>query len=505
MKHSLLVALALTTVACSGELSGIAEAPAADPVPPASDPLPPEERADSGVIAPPDAAEMSPMEDAAPTPPTCTKPMPPSTGFFVAPTGRATAKGTLEDPWDLATALAGPTALTPGSTVWLRGGTYRGGFLSRATGTAAAPITFRGYPGEWPVVDSGGTGKTSFQISGAFTTFRDLEIMNTDAMRDYPTTGSWTGRTTGLDIHAEGVRIINAVVHDTGVVGWWSTAPNSEIYGLISFNNGWDALDRPHGHGLYLQNEKGTKRLEESLVFHNFSYGVHAYTEKGSLIGMHLIGNVWFGNGLASKKELSFTRDCLIGGSTPARDIVLRDNFGYRPMLDAGALQLGYDSSNGDVTLTGNYQVGLTNFARPWSSIVASKNTFIGGVKDLDRTKFPDNAFLAERPTKSEVFVRPNKYEEGRANVIVYNWGGADSIAVDLSKVLTPGAKYVVQNAQDYLGKPVLSGVYDGTAVKLPLDGLLPVQPIGVPTGLSAAERTGKAFNVFVVRTLSCE
>src|ERR1700739_2593919 len=44
--------------------------------------------------------------------------------FFVSQTGSASRGGSFTNPWDLATALAGPAAVTPGSTIWLRGGLY---------------------------------------------------------------------------------------------------------------------------------------------------------------------------------------------------------------------------------------------------------------------------------------------------------------------------------------------------------------------------------------------
>src|SRR5438034_9264453 len=47
----------------------------------------------------------------------------PAPDFYVSPTGSPSSDGSFTEPWDLATALAGPAAVTPGSTIWLRGGT----------------------------------------------------------------------------------------------------------------------------------------------------------------------------------------------------------------------------------------------------------------------------------------------------------------------------------------------------------------------------------------------
>jgi hypothetical protein len=71
--------------------------------------------------------------------------------FFVAPNAQPTGDGSLAKPWTLTAALT--SHLPAGSTVCLRGGTYTGKFLSTVSGTSAAPVTFKSYPGEWAVLD----------------------------------------------------------------------------------------------------------------------------------------------------------------------------------------------------------------------------------------------------------------------------------------------------------------------------------------------------------------
>jgi hypothetical protein len=75
----------------------------------------------------------------------------------------------------------------------------------------------------------------------------------------------------------------------------------------------------------------------------------------------------------------------------------------------------------------------------------------------------------SKRPVGTKVFVRPNRYEPGRANVTVYNWDLKSDIEVDLHEVLMLGAPYEVRNVLDYYGDPVAAGTYSGTPVKLPM------------------------------------
>src|SRR5205823_3717412 len=95
--------------------------------------------------------------------------------FYVSPTGSPSGDGSFKEPWDLATALAGPAAVTPGSTIWLRGGTYTNavdprGFESTLTGTPDAPIVVRQNPGEHATVTN------TLLVTGADTWFWGFEV-----------------------------------------------------------------------------------------------------------------------------------------------------------------------------------------------------------------------------------------------------------------------------------------------------------------------------------------
>src|ERR1043165_5138930 len=75
--------------------------------------------------------------------------------FYASPNGSPDASGAIDQPWDLATALAQPSSVRPGDTIWLRGGVYRGAFVANVNGTAAAPIRVRQYAGERATIDGG--------------------------------------------------------------------------------------------------------------------------------------------------------------------------------------------------------------------------------------------------------------------------------------------------------------------------------------------------------------
>jgi len=69
---------------------------------------------------------------------------------------------------------------------------------------------------------------------------------------------------------------------------------------------------------------------------------------------------------------------------------------------------------------------------------------------------------------------------------------------VDLSTVLSVGQAYTIVNAQNFYGAPVVSGVYAGGTVNLPMAGITSAAPLygqNIPGRI-----TGPTFQVFVVR-----
>jgi len=459
---------------------------------------------------------------------------------YAAPGATAQGDGSKARPWRLETALAGPKAVKPGDTVWLRGGTYRGAFASELSGKPNQPILVRQYPGERATIDGTISNTPPLTINGAWTWYWGFEVCITSPDRTRV-------RGTGLNILGPDIRIINVVVHDAGVgIGFWSTATDSEIYGCLIYFSGWQGglSDRGHGHAIYTQNKEGKKFIRENIMFDQFGYGVHVYTEGGAIKGYDFEGNVAFNNGVLTREGLHYD-NYLIGGYKPARDITLRQNFGYHTPGKGGAnLELGYQPiragqltyGNGDVLVESNYLAGGSFIGRYWTNMTVRGNTFAlltGGVS-LDpgpgatayqwdqndyfltgaapfgyrgtglgfadwkaRTGYDARSRLVQgRPEATQVFVRRNLYETNRANIIVFNWSGQESAPVDLRGVLAEGMDFEVRNAQDFYGPAVIKGRYSGQPVAVPMSKLSVAQPIGVE---GRAKPTGPEFNVFVL------
>jgi hypothetical protein len=490
--------------------------------------------------------------------------------WFAAPSGAADNEGSRERPLDLATALSAQSPVAPGDTVWLAGGTYTGAFTSYLTGTDNAPIVVRQIPGERAVIDGAGARANTLTVHGAHTWYWDFEVTNSDPERvfhrevdpDDPSSPNGV-RGVGINVFGAYTRFINIVVHDTmGGFGLWEGAVDAEVYGAIVYHNGIVDTRRGHGHGLYIQNRTGTKRIVDIVSFGNHATGMKVYGEAGYATGVHFEGVASFDNGVASIDAGPDQKieNLLVGTiQHPADRISIVDSaFYHRPGVLATNVALGYrHPDNGEVTLENNLIIGgsVALAVRNWQSARAHGNilyaetsanprtdqslvqvrTAPGGTYDWDRNVYVDGTrqllpftfdgavnrwgggnlgwrewresssldrasrYERGRPRGLVVKVRPNRYERGRAHVIVFNPDRASSAPVDLSSSgLQPGERYEVVDAQNYFGRAITTGVYDGQAITVPLTGLV----VGAPVGrlLHRPVHTAPEFAVFVVR-----
>jgi hypothetical protein len=444
-------------------------------------------------------------------------------------------------PWRLGTALSGADGtVQPGDTVWLHGGAYRGAFTSTLSGTPDAPVVVRQYPGERAIIDGARDPRSTLAVWGPWSVFWGFELTNSDPIRTASSSASDTRPDVVYNAAAH-TKYINLVIHDGGVAFYTEPAATDvEVSGSIIYNNGWQGPERGHGHGLYLKSDAGPVVARGNVVFNQFGYGVHVYSNAGSgrLNNIRLEHNVVFNNGTLSSDLAE--PNILIGGEEPADGIALVGNHTYlSPGRDVSNVQLGWGSvPNGVVALDGNTLVGGSPVldARVWSSATVVRNALAGervmvslvdplpanhtwvdnryfrdptlaaweygGVarpfgswRDVAGVGASDHATAAP-PVQPAVTVWADPYETGRAIVVVHNWGRHPFVYVDLSAVLAPGDGYEIRNVENLFGEPLAAGIYDGMAMPLPMSGFGQPVPAGFDT--SPAPAAGPDLGVFV-------
>ena len=115
-----------------------------------------------------------------------------------------------------------------------------------------------------------------------------------------------------------------------------------------------------------------------------------------------------------------------------------------------------------------------------------------------NETGFDQNSSITtSSPSGVDVIVRPNEYETQRAHIIIYNWEGANSVSVDVSRVgLQIGQKYVLHNTQNCINEKI-EGTYDGKPINIPMTGWT----VAIPTGWNEPlePSTFPQFGVFLL------
>jgi hypothetical protein len=448
-------------------------------------------------------------------------------GWHVAPHGTSGNNGSSGRPWSLTHALAGAAgSIRAGDTVWLHGGRYAGLFRTALAGAPGRPIVFRQYRGERATIDG------SLRVDGPDVVFWGFEIMQSNPL-SYA-----AAKVPGLLTFGARSKFINLVIHDASQQGitFWDGATDAEVYGCIVYNNGThENLD----HGTYVHNSVGTKVLSDNVFFNNLAYGIHVYAGPGDAVqrNVHVIGNVSFNNGSISSLW-SERANLLVGAEVASEGMRVLDNLLYFSGTVGRNMIIGYTAASRDVLVRGNVvwggqtalQVGRWSSAaitdnrigtpadvvelsaaagqswsanEYWRPASATAWRFAGSVfthggwKSATRLGATDVAWSTP-PTEAKVYVRANKYERGRAHIVVYNWPRSGGVSVDLARTgLVAGQRYEIRNVQALFGSPVVQGTYSGGRVTLPMNGVPAPARIGRST--RTPPRTAPGFDAFVV------
>jgi hypothetical protein len=428
--------------------------------------------------------------------------------YHIRTNGSSSGTGSSSSAWTLAYGLSHPSVLKPGDTLWVHGGTYTGRFKSYLNGTSSLPIVVRQYPGERAIIN-GGTDPTCtaiFMVNGTYTWFWGFEIWSSDPDRVSSQTGSSPSdlsmgpaiTTAQTGSSGTGCKFINMYIHDAKQgLELWIQAQNLEVYGCLIMFNGWSASNC-WGHGMYIQNQTGTKAVTDNIFYSNLGYGIHAYTtQSGNLNNLSFQGNTVVANYYNISTGQGRNNTVVSGGLAP--NLVYRNNRLYLADNSSAGTGAGFGvpgSTMQNATIDSNSFIGGSPALRVdgWSSAMVRANKITG--KAVQSEFYPSSSYSSYQwdynsynglstgcssspfnlkgssysyaswksttgkdahsssstsaPTGVQVYVRPNRYERGRAYVTVYNWSNASSISVSASAMrLADGTTCKVVNVQN--------------------------------------------------------
>ena len=461
-------------------------------------------------------------------------------GIFASPDGTPQGAGTETDPLDLATALANNNKVQDGDTLWLMEGVYKGTFTSELRGSEDNPISVKPYPGKYVAIDTTyATSGSGLLINGTWTNYYGIEVTSYNGNRvstiDNSSNPSDITLRAGVNIIGSTNKVINFVSHDnvSGIDAWSKrkdgfTGIDTETYGSIIYNNGWSAqpadgsYGRGHGHAIYTQNFDGIKKITNNVIFYGFGTGIHAYqtgktVQNGVLRGLEnfdIQDNTWFLTGASDIRRGMKKYDCLVGGYQPIKNLILKNNQGYS---DLGKTVIGWASNykgvpfnNEGAALDNNYLLQKLEIRVNWDpNSVSIKDTSSRG-SSMNQAYINDlggNNFSSNPSSGKKIFYIKNAYDPRRGRVTIYNYDRDASVAVDLSKILNVGAAYRVHSVFNLFGEPVISGVYNGGTVNIPMGTVAPPQPYGLEGAINASEGDDpkELFGVFIVTHAGCQ
>lgn len=200
------------------------------------------------------------------TPPPPPAPAPASAGgaAYVSPDGSDSNPGTADAPWRTLQHAFG--RLAPGSTLYLRAGTYPDWVTESVSGTESAPITITAYPGEQPVI----TGR--FKLSGSWVTVSQLRFL-----------GSTAANSNGVLVYVSGadhVSLVDDELTHANMSAIYAGDPgNGSDY--LTIARDWihdNGTHTNHDHGIYL----GTGAhgaIVDDVITGNFARGIQCYPD----------------------------------------------------------------------------------------------------------------------------------------------------------------------------------------------------------------------------------
>lgn len=414
--------------------------------------------------------------------------------------GKADNDGTKESPWDFYGVTQGQQFVEPDSVVWLLEGEYSHPDNTADTivpykilisGSTNKPIHFRAENGNYNAVkiNSGvnlagnwlwlwDVEMTYIRQDGEIKRYDELTGALVDDWRPHTNYPPYYFNTSGyaelatvstgrveMNIEKENVsncKVINNRSHKLGEgVSVWSTAANIEVYGNILYDNGWVDTNRGHGHGLYQQNITGTKRiLSDNIIAGNMGHGLQIYSSKVEATeNVDVIGNIFFaardGGRVNNNPAIA---NGIVMGFIDSRNLYFNENY-----ISSYSVLMPYAISAGDLyaadghtrkyVTPANRQCHDNIFYAAYNAEAFDCNT------EASNTVY--NYYGTNPLSEVKSYIRPNKYDGRRANLVVINPNAQDTVAISLGTFAKKGDKIMILNPLD-MNVPIEYGTYNG-------------------------------------------
>ncbi|WP_152975550.1 hypothetical protein [Lacinutrix himadriensis] len=250
--------------------------------------------------------------------------------------GKSTGNGSLQNPWDLQTALTQSNKTVKGEdTIWLHEGIYNGRYNSTLNSTIPNKyITVSAYPND-RVILNGNVASTNGQtlgIRGGQVIYKDFEVTWLgDFNRDFRIK-KFKGIAGVYHLEGRNCKFINLKIYNNPGLGFgsWKSTGGTLITECFVFNNGViNEKGRGAGEGFYVQNKSEEQRIiKNNVIFNNYYKGIEVWSAGRDadfeyVKNITLDNNVVFNSGLPANK---FTVDNIIVASDDRNAINIAKN-----------------------------------------------------------------------------------------------------------------------------------------------------------------------------------
>jgi hypothetical protein len=326
--------------------------------------------------------------------------------FHVTTNGKSSGNGTLDNPWDLQTALSQkPEIVNGGDTIWLHEGVYNGRFISRIQSTIVNQYILVAPYNNGKVILNGNVisnYESVLNVRGKQVIFRDFEItwlgkFSRDQKDKDFLSCAGISHTTG-----ENCRFYNLTIYNNpGLgIGSWKSTGGTIIENCLIYHNGFIFKNgKGGGEGIYVQNKSDRIRLiKNNIIFANYYKGIEVWSAGRNadfeyVKNITLQGNIIFNSGIPSGNHydnvIVATDDR--NGINIANNINVLNNVFYHNTDyvnnqvngDAPSLTIGYvdNTPAENITVKNNIILGRNNSLRLLHirSMILTDNIVYGG------------------------------------------------------------------------------------------------------------------------------
>jgi parallel beta-helix repeat protein len=279
-----------------------------------------------------------------------------ATTYYVAPDGSDWNPGTEDQPFQ--TLGRGVRDLSPGDTLYVKNGTYTGGYeLSNIPSGASwdNPVTMAAYPGHSPVIGAPGQAVVLPLVKSRYVVIDGFFIDGTN-------TGVGIEITWGAGI-ADHIRIQNSdIAYAQFGIFVTEGSDGNEFIRLQVHDNGFTDFN----HGIYIRSSNNL--VEDCSIYDNMGWGVHLYSGWQRGVDNNVIrNNAIYDNGRAGTRGDGILLSS--GSGNQAYNNVVWGN--------VGGIRIDYNASNTyvyDNTVYENTGYGIYIGTQSYNALVESNS-----------------------------------------------------------------------------------------------------------------------------------